>query len=165
MNAAHAHLILNHWPIFGSLFVFLLLVLAAWRKSDDMVWAALVGAVLVALGTIAVYLTGEPAAEVVEHLPGVAERLIEPHEEAALIAMILTELTGVVALAGLILGRRSKHMMRRAGIGTGVLSLVVLGAMAWTANAGGKIHHEETRGNLTTQPAGDQPHVADDDDD
>jgi hypothetical protein len=51
------------------------------RKSEEIkkmcLWVFVLGAVV----ALPVYLTGEPAEEVVEHLPGVAESFIESHEE------------------------------------------------------------------------------------
>jgi hypothetical protein len=45
--------------------------------------------VFTALLALPVYFIGEPAEEVVEHLPGVAKSLIEKHENAALFALLM----------------------------------------------------------------------------
>jgi hypothetical protein len=50
-------------------------------KSEELKKMSLWVFVLVALVALPVYLTGEPAEEVVEHLPGVAESFIESYEE------------------------------------------------------------------------------------
>ena len=36
MNIAHLHLMLNHFPVVGSVIVALLLVLALYRRSDEL---------------------------------------------------------------------------------------------------------------------------------
>ncbi|HET7290515.1 MAG TPA: hypothetical protein VFJ67_08775, partial [Thermodesulfobacteriota bacterium] len=81
MNAAHWHLILNHIPLIGIGFVILLMIIAFARKSQELKNVAMIFAVIVALWAIPAYLTGEPAEEVVEDMPGISENIIEEHEE------------------------------------------------------------------------------------
>lgn len=56
---------------------------------------------------IPVYLTDEPAEERVEHLTGVLETMIEEHEEAAEVAMVLLNLVGLSYLVALLFQYRS----------------------------------------------------------
>ena len=76
MNWAHVHLMLNHIPVVGIGFAILLLAVAVVRRSHELTNVALVFVILVSLWAIPAYLTGEPAEEVVEDLPGVSEELI-----------------------------------------------------------------------------------------
>lgn len=55
-----------------------------------------------AAAAVPTYLTGEPAEEAVEHLPGVVKDLIEIHEERALIALIVATFGGILGLASLL---------------------------------------------------------------
>jgi uncharacterized membrane protein len=143
MNPAHLHLALNHVPVLGALFALGLLAWGLLRRDDSVQRTALSAFVLVALAAIPVYLTGEPAEEVVERLAGVAEPAIEAHEDAALAALIGIELLGVVALAGLLArATRASRMIVRAVL---VLALGAAGLMARTANLGGQIRHAEVR--------------------
>ena len=112
MNGAYLHLLLNHLPVIGTIFGLLLLLFALLRKSEEVKRVALSVFVLTALAAVPTYLTGEPAEEVAEHLPGVAKALIEQHESAALLALSAALATGVVALAGLFLAWRSKQLPR-----------------------------------------------------
>jgi hypothetical protein len=80
MNWAYVHLALNHLPVIGAIFGVLLLLLALLRKSEELKRVSLGVFVITALLALPIYFTGEPAEEVVEHLPGVAEPLIERHE-------------------------------------------------------------------------------------
>jgi hypothetical protein len=157
MNGAHLHLMLNHWPIFGTLFAFLLLGFARVRKSDELITVGLGLLVLVALGAIPVYLTGEPAEDAIEHLPGVSKDLIEEHEEAAEVAFVLVEILGALGLAGLFLARRSKRALPLMGTIALGLSLVVLGAMAWVGNLGGPIRHPEIRNGTAANAGNHEP--------
>ncbi len=107
MNWPHLHLLLNHVPVMGVPFGFLLLAVALARRSLELTKASLGVFAVVALVTIPVYLAGEPTEEVVEHLPGISESLIEEHEESALVSLVAIEILGVLALAGLIRFRGS----------------------------------------------------------
>ena len=145
MNPAHAHLILNHIPLIGMGFTLLLLIVAILRKSNELINVALIFTILVALWAIPVYLSGEPAEEVVEDLPGISEQMIEEHEERAEIAFIFAEVAGVLALISLIARRFSNNIGQKLTILTLLVLLVSGGLMAWTANLGGKINHPEIR--------------------
>ena len=144
MNVAHLHLILNHVPVLGTAFGLGLLTFALWRKSEEVKKAALGLFVISALLAIPVYLTGEPAEEIVEELPDVSHANIEEHEEAAEVAFIGVLALGVAALAGLV-WRRGRTVP--TGFASGILaaSVAVCGLMAWTANLGGQVRHTEIR--------------------
>jgi hypothetical protein len=102
MSGVHLHLLLNHIPVLGTIGALLLLVAGLWSKSDDIRRASLYGFVLIALLTIPVYLTGDPAKDAVRGLPGVTRALVEEHEAAALFGMISASITGVFALVAII---------------------------------------------------------------
>jgi MFS family permease len=121
------------------------------RRSNDLINVALIFVILVALWAIPVYLTGEPAEEVVENLTGISEQLIEEHEEQAELAFIFIEVTGALALISLF-GRWYSDKLGRKLTGLTLLVLLVSGGlMAWTANLGGKINHPEIRSETGSQ--------------
>ena len=157
MNAAHWHLILNHIPLVGIGFVILLMIIALARKSPELKNVALIFTVIVALWAIPSYLTGEPAEEIVEDMPGISEDSIHEHEEFAEIAFILIEVVGGTALIALIGGRFNKKLGNTLAVVTLVGLIAGGGLIAWTANLGGKIHHQEIRGEKTalSPPAGE----------
>ena len=165
MNLAHVHLILNHIPLIGMGFVILLLIVAFLLRSNQFINVALVFVILLSLWAIPVYLTGEPAEEMVEDLPGVSHALIEEHEEVAEIAFIFTEITGALALIALIVRRYSDKSGRWITILTIIALIISGGVMTWTANLGGKIRHSEIRsstGPQNTSPPGMQGDEGDD---
>ncbi|MCI0487581.1 MAG: hypothetical protein L0229_13395 [Blastocatellia bacterium] len=151
MNSAYLHLALNHIPVVGAIFAIALLVFAIVKKSEEIKKVSLWAFVILALVTIPVYLTGEPAEEMVEHLPGVSESIIHTHEDAALLAMIAMEVLGAFALMGLILSRKAKRLPAWVTLGALALSLAAGGLMARTANLGGEIRHPEIRDGGATQ--------------
>ncbi len=142
---------LNHVPVFGTIFGLGLLAFASWRNNDAMKKAALGALVIVALVAVPVYLTGEPAEDVVEALPGVSKAVLEQHESAAVAAFSGILALGIGAFAGLLLCRNGKPVPRWVAITMLLASVVVGGLMAWTAGLGGQVRHSEIR--ASTGPA------------
>lgn len=152
MNGAHLHLLLNHLPVIGVVIGFLLLSAARLRKSAELTKVSLGLLALVALIALPVYITGEPAEEVVEHLPGVSEGLIERHEQAGIVALIAMGITGAVSLAGLLLFRGERKVPSWFAASALALSVISAVVMGWTANLGGQIRHTEIRGGSSPSP-------------
>lgn len=153
MSPVHAHLLLNHVPVIGIFIVVFILAVALARQNDGIAKLGLVMLVGIALVTVAVFLTGEPAEEAVEDLAGVSESLIHSHEEAAKAAFIATGIAGAAALA-LLFGYRRRALSRWVLGASLALTLAVGGMMAWTANLGGQIRHTEIRnGGAIAAPA------------
>jgi glucan phosphoethanolaminetransferase (alkaline phosphatase superfamily) len=142
---AHIHLALNHVPVIGLLIVLLLLAVARLRASIELTRVSYGLLVLLAAAAVIVYLTGEPAEELIENLPGFSEALVEEHEEVALIATIGTGVLGLVALVGLMRFRPPRIEPAWYGRGVLLLALLMGGVMMWTANLGGQIRHSEIR--------------------
>jgi uncharacterized membrane protein len=145
INWAHVHLIINHFPVIGILGGILLLVYAMIRKSDEVKMVSFGVFVLIALITIPVFLTGQHAEDVVKNLPGVTETYIGRHEEMAEYSIVLMEILGVVALAGLVLLKLKGAIPRLVVIATLLLSLLTAAVVGFTANLGGQIRHTEIR--------------------
>lgn len=143
MNPAHLHLMLNHIPVLGTAFGLALLAWALFKRSEELKRVSLGVLVIVALFAIPAYLTGEPAEEAIEHLPGVNEDAIEEHEEAAKFAFAGDLVLGAVALGGLLVFRGSKPAPAWLHILVLVLAVLVFAMMVRTANLGGHIRHPE----------------------
>ena len=145
MNATHLHLILNHVPVFGSVVGLALLGMALWRKSEELKKTALWFFVAVALLSVPVYLTGEPAEDSVKSLPGVSKAVVEQHEEAATFAFTGVIVMGVAGLAGLAASRGGRITPRWFVPSMLVASVIVVTLVGWTANLGGQVRHTEIR--------------------
>ncbi len=145
MNATHLHLILNHLPVLGTAFGLGLLLFGLWRRSSELKKTALGIFVLVALAAVPVYLTGEPAEDGVESLPGVSKPGIGHHEKAAGVALTGAVVLGLGSLGGLICFRRGRLLPAWFTISLLVPALTVSGLFLWTANLGGQIRHSEIR--------------------
>lgn len=152
MNEAQLHLLTNHLPVMGSLFTVLLLLWGLIRRSDEVKKVAMGAMVLVAITAVPAYLSGEPAEEVVEELPGVSEAYIEQHEAMGKFALISAIGMGVIALGALVFSRGKSLGAPLASIML-VANLFVAGVMAYTAHLGGQIRHTEIRSDATAPPA------------
>ena len=153
MNWAHIHLILNHIPLIGVGFTILLFIAAFIRNSKELMNISLIFTIIVALCVIPAYLTGEPAEEVVEELPGISENLIKQHEEMSEKAFIFLEVIGALALVTLIVRRYSQKLGAWLISVTFIGLIVGGGIIAWTSNLGGRINHPEVRSNALSNQA------------
>jgi hypothetical protein len=158
MTAAHFHLALNHIPLLGILFGAALLAYGLWRDSSDVQHASLGLLAIAGLTTIAVYLTGEPAEDIVEGLAGVSHDAIEAHESLGTYALVAGLLTAFSALLALALHAARQHLARWTVLLTLTLAIASTGLIGYTANLGGKISHPELRADTpTSTPSGEMP--------
>lgn len=144
MSLVHLHLMLNHVPVVGALFALLLFAAAIFLRETVTTRLALAFSAAIALVAVAVYFTGEPAEEAIEHLAGISERVIEQHEEAAELSTIAMGAFGALAFAALVIFRKRK-MPRWVGAAGLAGTIVLTALMGWTANLGGQIRHSEIR--------------------
>lgn len=138
----HLHLMAAHVPVIGILLLLPLLLIALVRRSDELSKVGLLGIAAIAATAVAVYFTGEPTEEGLEHFPGISRAMIERHESVAMISTVALVVFGVLALGALIRirrGRLPRGIVIAALLGTAALT----GAFAWTANLGGQIRHSE----------------------
>ena len=144
MSLTHLHLLLNHFPVIGTIIGIALLGVAVMRKNTELMKTTL--GLFAALGviTVIVYLTGEPAEEAIENLPGFSEAITERHEEFALVATIVLASFGTLALAILAVFR-GKSMPRWVTLFSLVLALASGAVMGYTAMLGGQVRHTEVR--------------------
>lgn len=163
MNAAHAHLLLNHLPVLGILFTIPLLVFAWWQGTEILRRVALFAVVVAGLLALPAFWTGEPAEEVVERIPGVSESAIESHEDLAKFALAASLSAAAIAAVGLVVARRrgkTPGAVLAATVGVSCVAAVLMGL---TANRGGPIRHSEIVGDGAASGAA-APEALEDDD-
>ncbi|HYV33140.1 MAG TPA: hypothetical protein VEO53_18780, partial [Candidatus Binatia bacterium] len=112
-------------------------------KSDDLKRASLAVFFGIALLSLPTYMTGNAAQAAIKGRQGVSEDLVETHRDAALPALVLMEITGLVAWLGLWQFRRISRPTRWNLSAVLLLSVVTLGLMARAADIGGDIRHPE----------------------
>ena len=138
------HLLLNHVPTVGTIVALGVLLLGFVKRSEELTRGALALFFAIALVSLPTYMTGYAAQKALKERPGVSAELIQRHQSAALVALIVMEATGVVAWFGLWQGRKpAPRVSRWNGPIVLLLASVTLGLMASAANIGGEITHPE----------------------
>jgi uncharacterized membrane protein len=143
MNFVHMHLLLNHIPTVGTIVALGVLLLGLVKRSAELTRGALALLFVIALLSLPTYMTGYSAQKAVKDRPGVSADLIQRHQSAALVALTMTEATGVLAWFGLWQGRKPKGAARWNAPVVLLLATVSLGLMASASNIGGQIMHPE----------------------
>ncbi len=160
MNTAHAHLVLNHFPLIGIIFAVGIGAYAVLRSKQPILrvafWLLIVSGVM-ALPT---FLTGESAEDVVEAF-NADHDFLEAHEDAGKLAAILTGILGGLALIGLVVYRR-RDLGRPYALLVLAAAVVAGGFLVNAANIGGKIMHPEIRSSTALTPGN---YSSEDDDD
>lgn len=160
MNAAHLHLITNHFPIVLLIVGCIAFAIALVQRNPFWKRMATFLVIAAAISSLPVFLSGEGAEEIVEK-SGASDSLIEPHEKAAKIAFVLTLAAGAVALVlGLALLTENRFIKPLTWF-TSVVTLVATAFIVYAGMTGGKIMHPEVRdakssvGEVKTREAGE----------
>src|ERR1700731_97995 len=101
MNFSHLHLLLNHFPIIGTIFGLGLFLISLVGENEDLRRASLIIFSAMALIAIPTFFSGTGAQGAIKKLPGVSEAVIERHQGAAMLALLLMEITGALSLVAL----------------------------------------------------------------
>jgi uncharacterized membrane protein len=145
LNLTHVHLLLNHFPTIGMIVGLGVFVTALLAKSDDLKRVSLGIFFGIALLSIPTFATGTAADLALTDTPGISKTMIEQHKNAALVALLFMELTGVVGWLGLWQYRRLSRVPQGTLMAVLLLGLVTFGLMSRTAVIGGEIRHPEIR--------------------
>ena len=154
MNSAHWHLLLNHFPILGTYFSTLLLIVGILLKNQTVKNTALGFFILTSLLAIPVLLTGEGAEDILDSIGLKNEYFISQHERLAQIAFWLSVSIGVFSIGALI-GQRTINQTRIFTfiiLTAGLLNSVLMTA---AGIAGGEIRHTEIRTTNSSQTESD----------
>ena len=143
MNAAHIHLLLNHFPTVGFSIGLGLFVVAIFAKKEVLKQTSLVIFFMIAALSITTYVSGNDAQDAIKDQPGVSAPLIEAHESAALVAFVFMQATGFFSWIALWLQRRVSRVANWNLVVVLALSIVTFALMARAANFGGEIRHAE----------------------
>lgn len=153
MNAAHFHLIVNHFPVIFPIAGILLMITGYLSKSIAVRQAAYLLFILASISTIAAMVSGEGAEETVEGVRGVSENLIERHEDSAKVFSIMTYILGGISLLGIWASYRQKSIASIANLVTLIFAFVVVYFGKEAGTTGGEIMHSEIRSGVAVQPS------------
>jgi uncharacterized membrane protein len=143
MNGAHYHLVLNHLPIIIPIVGLLVLITGFIFRSEIIKRTAFFIFIVAALSTIAAFATGDGAEEAIEHMPGVSERMIHTHENAATIFSIAIYTLGGLSMIALWANWKQKRISGLLAFVVIIFSVVTLFFSRQTGTTGGEIRHVE----------------------
>jgi hypothetical protein len=149
MNQAHWHLVLNHFPIIGTISSLTLMIIGIFLNKSDIKNVALGSFVVTGLLTIPAYLTGEGAEHIVEAAGINADAFVEIHEDLGVIALWACVITAVFAAITFFLEAKkisASKILLYITLATSLANLVVLKKVG---TSGGEIMHTEIRGTNT----------------
>ena len=149
MNDAHLHMVVNHFPIIGTIFGLGILIAGILFKNNIIKNVAYVLFVVAAIFGAVSMATGEGAEEIAEKLPSVTDQIIHEHEEMAEKLAIVLYALGLVSLIGLYLNFKNHAKASLISYLAVVIAIVgvFLGKQAGTT--GGEIRHTEIRANAS----------------
>jgi len=145
MNFAHLHLLLNHFPIIGTLVGLGLLLISLVGKNEDLRRSSLIIFPTMALIAVMAFFSGVGAQGAIRKSPGVSEALIERHQGAAMLALLFMTLTGALSLVALWKSHAAQQGKSWNWSLSAVLifSILTAGLMARVGTTGGDIRHPE----------------------
>ena len=141
----HIHIMINHFPVILVVMGALAALLGMVRSRRGIWLYASATMTLAALTAIPTYFTGEPAEHALNRPWYIARSSIHTHEDAALIATIITGVAGLVALvAWRRLVRYPRELSLPGGLRTALVVMAVVSAVAmgYASLLGGYIIHD-----------------------
>jgi uncharacterized membrane protein len=143
VNLAHLHLLLNHFPIIGTIVGVGLFLISLAGKNQDLRRAGLIILACMALLSLPTFFSGVGAQGAIQEKPGVSAALINRHEGAAILALFFMEITGALSLIGLWQSHKFSRPAPWNVMAVLLLSLITVGLMARVGTTGGDIRHPE----------------------
>lgn len=165
MNGAHFHLLVNHLPIVGTIFGLLILLSGIVIKNNIVKQTGLATLIFAALSSGLALLTGDPAGETVENLPGITEAMIEHHESIAYSSLWALVPMGLLAALAFYSILKKEKAGNTLALVTLTLAVVSIGMMSWTGLTGGEIRHTEIRKDAVMAAPADSINTSEQEDD
>jgi hypothetical protein len=145
MNLAHVHIILNHVPSLGSIAGLLLLAAGIYKKDEGIKQFAYGVLVLITMAVLPTYISGAEAQRIVNKNPSFSAGMVQLHQNAAMITLVLMTAAGMFAWFGLWEYRRHARSGSITTMATLISTMGAVASVLITASIGGKISHIEIR--------------------
>jgi len=150
MNDAHLHLVVNHFPIIGTIFGLGTLIAGIILKNKSIKNVAYVLFIVAAIFAALSMFTGEGAEEMVEDMPSVGKKIIHEHEEIAEKLAVVLYLLGTISLVGLYANVKKWIRANLISYLALTIGLVAVFLAQQVGTSGGEVRHTEIRANATT---------------
>lgn len=160
MNDAHLHLVVNHFPIIGTILGVGILISGIILKNNTVKNTSYVLFIVSAIFAAFSMGTGEGAEEMVENMPTVGDQVIHQHEEMAEKLATVLYLLGVISLVGLYTNLKNKAKANLVSYLALAISCVGVFLAQQTGTTGGEVRHTEIRTNAVQAAAGAEQNAA-----
>lgn len=145
MNDAHWHLVVNHFPIIGTILALGILIAGLFLKNNSVKNTAYVLFIVAAIFAAFSMATGEGAEEMVEDMPTIGKRIIHEHEEIAEKLAIVLYLLGGISVLGIILNLKNHAKAKFISIVAVIVGIGAVYVAQLVGTSGGEIRHTEIR--------------------
>lgn len=155
MNDAHLHMLVNHFPIIGLFFGFLILLFGIIKDNTTLKSTAYIIFIFcMIMGKISM-MTGDKAEHAVEDMTGFSHVYIHEHEEAAELLMIPLYVLGVTSIFGLVSIVKKRGNQKFVSICILLIAAICLFFSKGVGTTGGEIRHTEIRENAIINKSSD----------
>lgn len=151
MNEAHLHMVVNHFPIIGTILGLGIMIVGYFQRNNSVKNTAYVLFIIAAVFAAVSMATGEGAEEMVEDMPNIGHKIIHEHEEMAEKLALVLYLLGVVSIAGLYTNIKKTSQAKLVSIIAIIIAAVAVFFAQQTGTTGGEIRHTEIRANAQPQ--------------
>lgn len=145
MNDAHLHMLVNHFPIVGTILGLLVLIGGLFYKNMPIKNTAYFLFLIAAVFAVFSMATGDGAEELVEDMPNIGHKIIHEHEELAEKFAIILYLLGLVSIIGLVTNIRKHPKALFFSYSVVVIAIVAVFFSTKVGTSGGEIRHTEIR--------------------
>ncbi|MFE3867794.1 hypothetical protein ACFX5E_06855 [Flavobacterium sp. LS2P90] len=156
MNDAHLHIVVNHFPIIGTIFGIGILVTGLLLKNNSVKNTAYVLFIVAAIFGAFSIATGEGAEKIVEDFPNIGKAIIHEHEELAEKLALVLYVMGGFSLFALFLSFKKNSKEKLVSffiLGLGIASLFLIQK---AGTSGGEIRHTEIRDDSTVSASSNE---------
>lgn len=156
MNEAHLHMVVNHFPIIGTIFGLGVLMAGMITKKTSVKNTAYVIFIVAAVFAAFSMGTGEGAEELVEDMPSVGKKIIHEHEEMAEKFAVVMYVLGFCSLLGIYFDYKNHVKAKLVAAITLIIAVVSVVFASFVGTSGGEIRHTEIRANATPTVGAEQ---------
>jgi uncharacterized membrane protein len=163
MNEAHYHLVVNHFPIIGTIFGFGVIIAGLILKNNTVKNVSYILFIVTAIFAYASMSTGGGAAGVVKGMPDITKPIIHEHAEIAQKLALILYVLAVVSILGLYTNIKKHNQARLISF----LALVIAGIAVYVGKdvgtSGGEIRHTEIRNDTSNAESHEEESEHEDD--
>jgi uncharacterized membrane protein len=156
MNDAHLHLVVNHFPIIGTILGLGILIAGMILKNNSVKNTAYFLFILASIFVAFSMATGEGAEEIVEDMPSIGKQIIHEHEEMAEKLAIILHILSAISIIGLFLSYKKHAKANLVYFFALAIAIVAVFLAKETGTTGGEIRHTEIRANAVPVSGAEQ---------